>query len=889
MEFRKVSALRGPNVWAKSSVLEASVEVGRLGETTDDGPPGFHGRLTAWLPTLSGPEATDAGCGGSDPRAAGFVCGADLLGRVAQELQALAGATLPFRRTEPTKETGVFRVVFEYVEEEVARACLKTALDLCLAAYDDRPFDVRAEVLRLRDLNHRVRLGPSTGAIVSAALRRGIPARRLNKESLVMLGQGARQKRIHTAETSQTGAIAEAIAQDKELTRELLQQIGVPVPEGRPVADVDDAWVAAQEIGVPVVVKPRFGNHGRGVTTNLATREQVATAYANASEYTSNIVVERYAQGEDFRLLVVGGRLVAAARRDPAQVRGDGTQTVSQLIDEVNRDPRRSDGHSTVLSTIELDPIALMTLAEQGYTPASVPAGGAAVVVRRNANLSTGGTATDVTDLVHPETSARMIEAAQVIGLDVAGVDVIARDISRPLEEQGGIVVEINAGPGLRMHLEPSVGSPRPVGDAIVSTLFPDGDNGRIPVVAVSGVNGKTTVTRLVAHMLKVAGRTVGMTCTDGIYIDGRRIEVGDCSGPQSARAVLLNPKVDAAVLETARGGILREGLGFDVCDVGVITAIGEGDHLGISEIDSVEQLARVKRTVIESVGYWGTGVLKADDPLVASMAGHCPGSVTFFAQAPDDPVIAAHLAKGGKGVFVREGVLTLADGDREIGLIPIARVALTYHGRVGFQVENVLSATAAAWSLGLPFATITEALLTFSSDPRTTPGRFNVLHHDGATVIIDYAHNPSAFLALGEAIAHFPNDRRSIVFTAAGDRRDSDITRQGRLVGDVFDNVVLFEDACNRGRADGEVIALLRQGLSRGVRVSEIHETRGESKAVEHAIRGLKPGDLLVIQADQVDQTLTFVQNSLENRPAWTDPEPVVHRLEAISVAFAD
>ncbi len=886
MQFRKVSALRGPNVWAKSSVLEALVEVGRSGVDPQSGPPGFHDRLTTWLPSLLRRRDAETACGVCNDS---FGHDALTLGKVAQELQALAGADLPFGQVVPTQEAGVFKVIFEYVEEDVARACLQTAREVCLAAATDRAFNASAEIKKLLDLNHRVRLGPSTGAIASAAARRGIPVRRLNKESLVLLGQGARQKRIHTAETSQTGAIAEAIAQDKELTRELLQQVGVPVPQGRPVDDADDAWLAAQEIGVPVVVKPRFGNHGRGVTTNLTTREQVAAAYANASEYTSNIVVERHAVGDDYRILIIGGRLVAAARRDPAQVLGDGIQTVAQLVEEVNRDPRRSEGHSTVLSTIEIDPIALMTLTEQGYTLASIPPRGATVVIRRNANLSTGGTATDVTDLVHPDVAARMVEAAQIVGLDIAGVDVIARDISRPLEEQGGIVVEINAGPGLRMHLEPSVGKPRPVGEAIVSTLFADGDNGRIPVVAVSGVNGKTTVTRLVAHMLRLAGRSVGMTCTDGIYIAGRRIEAGDCSGPRSARAVLLNPKVDAAVLETARGGILREGLGYDVSDVGIITNMGEGDHLGLGDVDTVEQLARVKRTVIESVATWGTGVLKADDPLVAAMADHCPGSVLFFARSADDPVIASHRKQGGKAVFVREGVLTLAEGDRETGLIPIGRVALTYHGRVGFQVENALAATAAAWSLGLPFATISEALLSFGSETTSTPGRFNVLHHGGATVIIDYAHNPSAFVMLGEAIAGFPHERRAIVFTAAGDRRDHDIARQGSLVGDLFDHVTLYEDACNRGRADGEVIALLREGLGRGVRVSETLETRGELKAIEHALRALKPGDLLVIQVDQVEHALTHVQNFLENRPTWTDPVPVVHRLETVSVAFAD
>jgi len=878
MEFRKTLALRGPNVWARSSALEVWVDLGGLKDTPPRELPGFVERVGAWLPPLAGP------CGEVETLA-------HALGLVVCELSGLADAPAGFGQTRPTSEAGVYRVAFGYQDEEVARACLNSALDLCTAAAHGRPFETGGEVRKLRDLNHAVRLGPSTGAIAAAARKRGIPVRRMNADSLLQLGLGVRQTRVNTAETSRTGAIAESIAQDKELTRALLQQVGVPVPEGRPVEDEDDAWAAAMEIGGPVVVKPRFGNHGRGVTTNLQTREQVVEAFTLASELTSSTVVERFAPGSDFRLLVVGGRLVAAARRDPAQVVGDGTRTVAELVELVNRDPRRSSGHATVLSTIDLCPIAVMTLSEQGLNLHSVPPAGATVVVRRNANLSTGGTATDVTDAVHPEVAARVVDAALAIGLDVAGVDVIATDISRPLEEQGGVIVEVNAGPGLRMHLEPSAGKPRPVGDAIVATLYPEGDSGLIPVVAVTGVNGKTTVTRLVAHMLKLTGKVVGMTCTDGIHIDGRRIEAGDCSGPRSARAVLVNPRVEAAVLETARGGILREGLGFDACDVAVVTNIGEGDHLGLADVGTTEQLARVKRTVVENVAPGGTAVLNADDPLVAAMAPHCPGSVTFFARDGEGPAIAAHLARGGRGVFVRDGVITLADGGRETPLMPVARAAITHHGRVGFQVENVLAATAAAWALGLPFATIAEALLNFSSDPKTTPGRFNVLHHGGASVIVDYGHNPSALLALGDAIAQFPHDRRSIVFSVAGDRRDEDIVRQGAIVGDLFDSVVLYEGECNRGRSDGETVALVRRGLAQGSRVAETVETRGEHKALATALRGLRPGDLLVVQADAVEKTIAFVENFLENRTAsaWAETEATVNRLEAVSVVFAD
>ena len=892
MEFRKILTLRGPNYWANFPVLEAWVDLGPLKDSPSDELPGLNERLMAWLPSMIEHRCSVGERGGFFERLRRGTYQAHILEHVTLELQALAGSPVGFGRARETSEEGVYKVAVEFEEEDFARACLLAGRELCLAAVHDRPFDVETEVRRLRAIFHEVKLGPSTGAIVAAALVRGIPYRRLNKDSLILLGQGVRQRRINTAETDRTGAIAESIAQDKELTRDLLRQVGVPVPEGRSVADADDAWTAAREIGGPVVVKPRFGNHGRGVTTNLSTREQVAVAYANAQQEASSIVVERFAPGADHRLLVIGGKLVAAARREPAQVIGDGKRTISELVAEVNLDPRRGDGHATVLTRIVLEPIAQATLAEQGFGLNSVPPFGHVVIVRRNANLSTGGTAIDVTDLVHPEVAARAVEAAQVIGLDVAGVDVVARDVSRPLEDQGGVIVEVNAGPGLRMHLEPSVGKPRPVGEAILDTLFEPGDNGRIPVVAVTGVNGKTTTTRLVAHMLKLAGHIVGMTCTEGIHIDGRRIEDGDCSGPRSAKAVLLNPRVTAAALETARGGILREGLGFDLCDVGIVTNIGEGDHLGLNDIETVEKLARVKRSVIDVVAPWGTGVLKADDPLTAEMAGKCPGSVTFFCRDPEHPVVTAHRAGGGKAVILREGLVVLAEGERETPLIFAAKVPLTYHGRVGFQVENVLAAVAAGWGLGLAHSLMCEALTTFVSDPRSTPARFNVLHHQGATVIVDYGHNPSAFLAVGEAITHFPHERRAIVLSAAGDRRDEDIIRQGVIVGDLFDEVILFEDACNRGRADGVITALLRQGLASGSRVSSIKDLHGEEKAVFLALNHLRPGDLLIVQADQVETTVAFVQRTLEHRELEPEPTPAPKRIRhehAVTVAIAD
>ncbi len=788
------------------------------------------------------------------------------LARLALELQRRAGVAGSLQQVHPTSEPTIWRVVVGYEEEATARACLDAAAAMLITLREGEAIDLESEVRRLRKDHQQIALGPSTRSIVQAAVGRGIPFRRLNEGSFVLFGQGARQRRILAAETDRTGAIAQEIAQDKELTRELLRAVGVPVPDGRPVADADDAWAAAEAIGGPVVVKPQDGNQGRGVATNLTTRDQVRAAYEVAREESRSggVIVERCAPGGDYRVLVVGERVVAVARRERAQVVGDGVRTIAELVAIVNSDPRRGEDHATALSKIPLDAISLGVLESQGLTPESVPAAGQIVLIRRNANLSTGGTAEDVTDCIHPEVAARCVEAAKMIGLDIAGIDVVALDITRPLEEQRGIVVEVNAAPGLRMHLEPSHGKSQPVGEAIVDLMFRSGEDGRIPIVGITGVNGKTTTTRFIAHLLREAGRSVGMACTDGIYLDDRRIDTGDCSGPASARAVLFNPKVEAAVLETARGGIVRAGLGFDRCDVAVVTNIGEGDHLGLSDIQTVEDLARVKRVLVENVAPGGSAVLNAADPLVAAMAPHCPGAVVFFAQDPDDPVIASHREAGGRAVIVRHGEVVLAEGSRETGLVRLADVPLTHGGRIAFQVENTLAAAAAGWSLGLDLDTLRAGLETFAAAMETVPGRFNLLEIGGATVVVDYGHNPSALLALIEAIDPLPHERRFIVYSAAGDRRDGDMVRQGEILAAAFDRVFLYEDQYTRGRASGEIMALFRRGLARGPRVGDVAEYLGFFKAVEAALGAVRVGDLLILQADVIDDTIEYVQKVL-------------------------
>ncbi|MFN0051544.1 MAG: cyanophycin synthetase [Planctomycetales bacterium] len=879
MEIRKILTLRGPNVWSRHPVLEAWVDLEDWKDSPSDSIPGFNDRLMAWLPTMIEHRCSYGERGGFFQRLRDGTYPAHILEHIAIELQTLAGTTVGFGKARETSEEGVYKVVVRYREEQLARACLFAGKELLLAAIADRPYDVQEEVRKLRLLADRYCLGPSTAAIVSAAEARGIPSRRLNAGSLVQLGYGSRQRRIWTAETDRTSAIAESIAQDKELTKTLLRAGGIPVPEGRLVTDTEDAWDAAVEVGLPVVVKPRDGNHARGVFTNLTNKLQVQTSFDFAEREGNGVIVERFAPGNEHRLLVVGSSLVAAVRGEAAHIVGDGRRTVTELIDQqLNSDPRRGEDESFPLSLIEFDPVTLSQLERQGYQPNSIPPDGATILVQRNDNLSI-----DVTDDVHPATAAHAVLAAQIVGLDVAGLDLVVEDISSPLEPQGGVIVEVNAGPGLVMHLKPSVGTPRPVGEAIADTLFPAGETGRIPIVCVTGTNGKTTVTRLVTHLWRSTGRLVGMTCTDGIDVGGRTVELGDCSGPRSARKVLLNPQVEGAVFETARGGILREGLGFDRCDVAIVTNLAEADHLGRSYIDTPEQMFTVKRCGVDVVLPSGTAVLKADDPLVADMAPLSAGAVTFFALDGAHPVIASHREQGKRAVFVRNGQIVLANGAAEHIVAPVAELPMTHGGRIPFQVENALAAVAAGWALGLTPEAMAARLKAFQGDGADDPGRCNVMEWRGATLIVDDCHNSSALAALIVGLDAFICSRRTAVYSAGDGRRDADIIRQGTQLGEAFDRVVLYDDASAADRAPGEVAELLRQGLANGSRVSRIDEIRDHAAAALETLQGAGPGDLIVLQTadDQVESILELVRGvmspeAIPSRPATRElPEP--------------
>ncbi len=849
MEVTRIRALRGPNLWSHHTAIQ-SVVTCTAQEAAVTSIPGFEDKLRARFPEISPFQPVGH---------AESVSLARVLELAALGLQAQAGCPVTFSCTTPTVDENTYQVVVEYSEEEVGRLAMELAEKLCNAALNDTPFDLAAALEELRELDEDVRLGPSTGSIVDAAVARGIPFSRMTEGSMVRFGWGSKQRRIQAAEMDITSAIAEAIAQDKELTKKLLSAAGVPVPGGRSVADAEDAWAAAQDIGLPVVVKPNDGNQGKGVTVNITSKEQLLKAFAVAKEFRDDILVERFMPGNDFRLLVVGEKLVAAARRDPPKVVGDGVHTIAELVAQVNADPRRGSGHATSLTKIRFDEIAKATLATQGFQADSVPAKGQRVNLRNNANLSTGGSATDVTDDVHPEVAARAIAAARMVGLDICGVDVVCDSILRPLEEQGGGIVEVNAAPGLRMHLSPSFGKGRAVGEAIINSMFKKGQDGRVPIVAVTGTNGKTTTVRLISHLLTQNGLRVGMTNTDGVYVNGDCIDTGDCSGPKSAKSVLLHPDVDAAVLETARGGVLREGLAFDKCDVAVVTNVGSGDHLGLNYITTVNELAVLKRVIVQNVAPNGAAVLNAADPIVAAMAAKCKGDVVFFAADKNNPVMATHRAQGQAVVYVEGNHIVASKGDL-LQTISLSDVPITMGGAIGFQVDNVMASVAAAWSLGLAWDVIRKGLASFSNDSHNAAGRFNMFNYRGATVIADYGHNPDAMLALVQAVQALPASRRSVVISGAGDRRDQDIRQQTEILGDAFDEVVMFEDQCQRGRSDGEVLALLREGLANAKRTTQQSEVFGEFLAIDIAMDKLKAGELCLVLVDQVEEAMAHI-----------------------------
>lgn len=894
---KRIKVLTGPNIWAYRPVLEVLAHIGKYERLSSADLSGFTERLVEAMPALWEHRCSEGRPGGFLERLRIGTYMGHIIEHIILEIESLAGMDVGFGRTRSAEHVGEYRIVVDYKDPEAGKLSVALAIELAETLAEGRPlaFDLAERIAEIREVAEDNVLGPSTQAIVDAARRRGIPWMRLSEGSLVQLGHGKHARRIQASETTNTSNIGVEIASDKALTKGLLATVGVPVPRGVVVATADEAWEAAQDLAGPVVLKPYDGNQGKAVSVNLTTEEQVRTAFALAQGFSTRVIVERYLKGNDFRLLVVGGKMVAASERCPAQVVADGRHNIRALVNMLNEDPRRGHGHGAALTRIRMDAAAELTLTKQDLTWESVPPAGAVVLLRDNSNLSTGGTATDVTDMVHPDNAAIAVLAAQTIGLDIAGVDVVCRSIKRPLEEQGGGVVEVNAAPGLRMHVYPSEGKSRPVGRAIVDMLFPGKTTARVPLIAITGTNGKTTVTRMIAHIYSTMKMYVGMTTTDGIYFGGVRRVKGDCAGPRSAEAVLQHPMVEAAILETARGGILRSGLAFDKCAVGMVLNVAS-DHLGLEGIETPERLARVKRVVLESVASDGYGVLNADDPLTVAMAEYCPGGIIFFSMDRSTRPLALHLAGGGKAAFFRNGDLVLAQGSEETVLVRAADIPATYNGLIPFQIQNSLAAAAACWGAGVPTEAITLGLRTFQTDDKSAPGRFNMFPLGQANVIVDYGHNPHAMKAIQAALQQMKPRRKIGVIAAPGDRRDADIQELAVVAANTFDWIIVREDYNLRGRERGEVANLIAETIRRAKPSLPISVIEDEYESVAQALQMARAGDTVVLFIDSVDEVIEQVKRAgeaatLEQSDSfWCPvPEPTAANQRARAQALFD
>lgn len=878
MKLLSLRVIEGPNIYSYRPVIRVKLDIGSYEDIPTCEMEGFTDRLMAALPGLAEHCCSRGVKGGFLARLHEGTYLAHVYEHVLLELQSLAGYEVSFGKARSSGRPGFYDVVTGCRNKAAAEAAAYAAVQVVEAAIQGSLLDVDELIRSVRHSGGSYELGPSTEAIMSAAQAKGIPVTRIGSENLLVLGYGAKQRRIWATTTSQTGALATDLACDKNITKQILADGCIPVPYGQVANTMAEAIAIWQEIGRPVAVKPLSGNQGKGVTLNINSNSQLERAYLMAREYDQQVLVEEFVVGHQYRFCVVNGKLVAAAERIPAYVLGDGARSVKELVMVVNADPRRGEGHEKPLTKIKIDEAAIITLAKQQLTPDSVPAAGTVVYIRDNANLSTGGTAVDVTDVVHAANRRLVERTARLIGLDVAGIDVVAADIAKPIEEGTGAVIEVNAAPGIRMHHYPSAGKPRNVAAAIVESLFPGEEIGRIPVIAITGTNGKTTVTRMINHIWQMAGYRTGMTSTEGIYIDGCQVSAGDHTGPASARTVLTDPVVEVAVLETARGGLVRGGLSFDRCDVGIITNITE-DHLGQDGIEDLEDLAHVKSLVLETVRKGGYSLLNADDRYVMNLANRAGGEIVYFSLEPDNIVVRRHLGVGGKAVFLREGVVYAAQGRESKAIAAIKDIPITLGGLAQHNIQNALVAAAACWCLKLPIAYIHAGLSSFAENP----GRLTILPINDFRVCIDYGHNPAGYQALINTARRLGASRLVGVIAAPGDRRDDVIINVGRIAGRGFDVIYVKEDQDLRGRIPGETATLLGQGLQEAeFDMNKASVLLSEKDAVWAALNKAQSGDLIIIFYEKYSTILAVLeefrlQQEAERMQAVTRPELVL------------
>lgn len=861
MKIIQIQPLRGPNLW---SIQHRYLIQLRL-DTSDTGAwNSLKGRqLAAGLKSMFKGIQSKSQVKFSTAGLVNHASLADLVASTAIHLQCVAGMPVSFCETKKTRQGHIMVVVFEYKEEEVGVFAAKAAVHLLQAILDGNSYNPEADIQHMRSLREQVRFGPSTGSIVDEAISRGIPYIRLNSESLVQLGYGKNQVRFRATMTEHTSSIAVDIAKNKAETKRLLAEASIPVPKGEMVVNKSELQEVVRKVGFPIVIKPADGNHGKGVTINIQRMEEAEAAFDLAREYSRRIMVESFVTGFDYRILVINHRFVAAALREPACVTGDGVHTVRQLIEKENQDPRRGYGHENVLTEIRINAETLNQIAKHGFHLDSVVPAGTKLYVKGTANLSTGGTSEDVTDTVHPNNIFSFERISRVIGLDICGIDVMARNLSEPIETSGAAILEVNASPGFRMHLAPARGLPRNVAAPVMDMLYPPGKSWHIPIIAVTGSNGKTTTTRLIAHMVKNHGYRVGYTTSDGIYIHNSMLTKGDTTGPLSAEAVLKDPSVDFAVLETARGGILRAGLGFGSCDLAVVTNIQE-DHLGISDIHTLDDLAKVKAVVVGAVKPEGYAILNADNAYTVKMARKATCKVAYFSLDEHNPIVVKHCQEGGIAAICENGFLSIKKGEWKFRIVKIPLIPITFGGRVTFMVQNALAAALAGYLYGFATEEIAQSLETFIPSPTQTPGRLNIYEFKNFRVMVDFAHNLDAFNGIRDFLASVPATQKIGIITGTGDRRDQDIRDLGKVSAQMFDHIIIHQEKFLRGRSAQAIVDLLVEGIE-SVKPTPTYEYLKEGEPLKRAMKLAKKGAFISALSDVLDNPAELIQEYLE------------------------
>lgn len=866
MRIREINAMRGPNYWSirRHKLIVMVLDLEEMEELPSNKIEGFSDRLKMMFPSLYSHRCSVGEPGGFFQRVEDGTWMGHIIEHIALEIQTLADMDTGFGRTRDYGERGVYNVVFSYIEENVGRYAAKAAVDICTAIINGDSYDLEADIQRMREIREDERLGPSTGSIVEEAEARGIPWIRLNKYSLCQLGYGANQKRIQATVTSETSSIGVEIACDKEDTKYLLEQAQIEVPKGDIIGKEGSLEEACKYVGFPLVVKPVGGNHGRGITVNIKNLEDAVVAFHAAKIVSPKVIIEKYITGEDYRLLVINNVLVAAAKRSPAHIIGDGQSTIKELVDEVNQDSRRGYGHENVLTKITINDLTKTIIATKGYTEDSVPAKDERVVLKDTANLSTGGTAEDVTDIVHPSNVSMAERISKIIDLDICGIDIMTTDISQPLSDTGGAILEVNAGPGFRMHLAPTTGLPRNVAAPVVDKLFPQGDTGRIPIIAVTGTNGKTTTTRLIAHMAKMKGYRVGYTTSDGVYIQNRLLMKGDCTGPASSEFVLKDPTVNFAVLECARGGLLRAGLGFKKCDVAIVTNVA-ADHLGLKGIHTIEQLAKVKGVIPETVLPDGYAILNADDDLVYEMRRTINCNLALFSMDEDNPRIKALQKLGGITAIYENGYVTLCRGTWKMRVMKAENIPLTYGGKAEFMIQNILPAVIAANVRGIGIEDMKIALETFIPSASQTPGRLNLFKFENFSILLDYAHNPAGMRALQKFIENLEATVKVGIIAGVGDRREEDTNELGSIAAEMFDEIIIRQDKNLRGKSEEDLIKMLNDGIKMKDPNKKTTIIPSENEAITYAVKNAQKGSLIICCSDVIPDALELVMKFKE------------------------